>query len=269
VHIHIERGDLAAARDALALTDGAPPGSMDLPVGLFARARLALAEGNPAEALRAAEATGELLSTGFGIDHPGFVPWQRTAALAALALGEHSRARGLAGDLLERARWAGTARAVGLALRTQAAMADGEDRRLLLAEAADVLARSPSALERAHALIELGTVSRRAGLRSAAEPPLREGLQLADGMGAVPLVEAARRELRALGLRPRRTAVTGPDSLTPTERRVAELAASGLTNRQVAEALFVTVKTVETHLARVYQKLGIGTRTELLQAIGA
>jgi len=269
MHIHIERGDLAAARDALALTDGAPPGSMDLPVGLFARARLALAEGNPAEALRAAEAAGELLSTGFGIDHPGFVPWQRTAALAALALGEHSRARELAGDLLERARWAGTARAVGLALRTQAAMADGEDRRLLLAEAADVLARSPSALERAHALIELGTVSRRAGLRSAAEPPLREGLQLADGMGAVPLVEAARRELRALGLRPRRTAVTGPDSLTPTERRVAELAASGLTNRQVAEALFVTVKTVETHLARVYQKLGIGTRTELLQAIGA
>ena len=269
VHIHIERGDLAAARDALALTDGAPPGSMDLPVGLFARARLALAEGNPAEALRAAEAAGELLSTGFGIDHPGFVPWQRTAALAALALGEHSRARELAGDLLERARWAGAARAVGLALRTQAAMADGEDRRLLLAEAADVLARSPSALERAHALIELGTVSRRAGLRPAAEPPLREGLQLADGMGAVPLVEAARRELRALGLRPRRTAVTGPDSLTPTERRVAELAASGRTNRQVAEALFVTVKTVETHLARVYQKLGIGTRTELLQAIGA
>ena len=88
-------------------------------------------------------------------------------------------------------------------------------------------------------------------------------------MGAAPLVEAARQELRALGLRPRRSAVTGPDSLTPTERRVAELAASGLTNRQAAEALFVTVKTVETHLARVYQKLGISTRTELLQAIGA
>ncbi|MGH3251561.1 MAG: helix-turn-helix domain-containing protein, partial [Trebonia sp.] len=74
-------------------------------------------------------------------------------------------------------------------------------------------------------------------------------------------------ELRALGLRPRRSAVTGPDSLTPTERRVAELAASGLTNRQVAEALFVTVKTVETHLARVYQKLGIATRADLPAAI--
>ena len=102
-----------------------------------------------------------------------------------------------------------------------------------------------------------------------AERSLRAGLQLADAMGAAPLVQAARHELRALGLRPRRTAVTGPDSLTPTERRVAELAASGLTNRQAAEALFVTVKTVETHLARVYQKLGIGTRAELRQAIGS
>jgi DNA-binding CsgD family transcriptional regulator len=270
VQIHVERGDLAAARDALALIEGAAaPGSMDLPIGLFARARLALADGRPAEALRDAAATGELLGDGFGIDHPGFVAWQRTAALAAHALGEGDRAGKLAAELVERARWSGIARAIGLALRTQAAVTNGEDRRLLLAEAADVLAKSPSLLERAHALVELGTASRHAGLRPAAERSLRAGLQLADAMGAAPLVQAARHELRALGLRPRRTAVTGPDSLTPTERRVAELAASGLTNRQAAEALFVTVKTVETHLARVYQKLGIGTRTELLQAIGA
>ena len=268
VHLQLERGDLAAAREALAATTGASPGSMDLPVALFARARLALAEGQPTEALRDAEAAGELFSTGFGIDHPGFVPWQHTAALAALALGENELARRRAAELVERARWSGIARAVGLALRTQAAVGPA-DRRLLLAEAADVLAGSPSALERAHVLVALGTASRRAGLRPAAEQTLREGLQLADGMGAAPLVEAARHELRALGLRPRRSAVTGPDSLTPTERRVAELAASGLTNRQAAEALFVTVKTVETHLARVYQKLGISTRGELLPAIEA
>jgi DNA-binding CsgD family transcriptional regulator len=269
VQIHVERGDLAAARAALALIEWPAPGSMDLPVGLFARARLALADGRPTDALRDAEATGELLGGGFGIDHPGFVPWQRTAALAAHALGKDDLAVEMAAGLRERACWSGIARAIGLALRTQAAVTNGEDRRLLLAEAADVLADSPSALERAHALVELGAASRRAGLRSAAERSLREGLQLADGMGAAPLVQAARHELRALGLRPRRTAVTGPDSLTPTERRVAELAASGLTNRQAAEALFVTVKTVETHLARVYQKLGISTRTELLHAIGA
>jgi DNA-binding NarL/FixJ family response regulator len=97
---------------------------------------------------------------------------------------------------------------------------------------------------------------------------LREGLQLADRMGATQLLTTARHELRALGLRPRRSAVSGPGSLTPTERRVAELAASGLTNRQLAEALFVTVKTVETHLARTYQKLGTRSRAELTRFIG-
>jgi DNA-binding CsgD family transcriptional regulator len=269
VHVQLERGDLAAARDALALTGNgdAAPGTMDLPIALFARARLALAEGRPAEALRHAEAAGEMLDGGFGINHPGFVPWQRTAARAALALGEDGRARELAGALLERARWSGVARAVGLALCTQAAVSGGEDRRPLLAEAASVLADSPSLLERARALVALGSACRRAGRRAEAEPPLREGLQLATAMGAAPLSEAARQELRALGLRPRRSAISGPDSLTPTERRVAELAVSGLTNRQVAEALFVTVKTVETHLARVYQKLGISTRGDLLRAI--
>jgi DNA-binding CsgD family transcriptional regulator len=271
VHIQLERGDFAAARAALELTakGDVAPGTMELPIALFARARLALAEGRPDDALRDAEESGRLLITGFGIDHPGFVPWQRTAALAALALGDQDRARELASALADRARWSGVPRAVALALRTQATLADGEARRDLLAQACEVLAASPSALQRAHALVELGAAARHAGQRAAAEPALREGLQLADGMGATVLVEAARHELRALGLRPRRSAVTGPDSLTPTERRVAELAASSLTNRQVAEALFVTVKTVETHLGRVYQKLGISTRTELQQSIGA
>lgn len=267
-HVHVERGDIAAARAVLTLTDGAVPGSMDLPVALFARARVALAERRPDAALADAENAGRILAEGFGIDHPGFVPWQRTAALAAHALGQDERARDLAAGLLERAHWSGIARALGLALRTQADIVRGERRIALLTEAAEALEHSPSTLERAHALIGLGAARRQAGQRSAAEVPLRTGLQLADRMGAIPLVEAARNELRALGLRPRRPAVTGPGSLTPTERRVAELAASGLTNRQTAEALFVTVKTVETHLARTYQKLGIGTRAELIRIAG-
>jgi DNA-binding CsgD family transcriptional regulator len=267
VHIHVERGDLAAARGALPLTDGAAPGSMDLPIALFARATLALAERRPEAALGDAEAAGRILADGFGIDHPGFVPWQRTAALAASALGQTSRAKELADALLERARWSGTARTIGLALGTQGAVIGGEPGIALLAEAAQVLEHSPSVLERAHALVELGAARRRAGQRSAAVAPLRAGLQLADAMGATGLTETAGHELRILGLRPRRAAVTGPDSLTPTERRVADLAASGLTNRQTAEALFVTVKTVETHLARVYAKLGIATRADLVRRI--
>ncbi|MCW2935492.1 MAG: transcriptional regulator, LuxR family, partial [Actinomycetia bacterium] len=267
-HIHVERGDLAAAREALPLTVDAQPGSMDLPIARFAHAVLALAEGRPEAALADAETAGQLLYTGFGIDHPGFVPWRHPAALAAHALGHHGRARGLAREQVDRARWSGTARALGLALRTQAAVSEGEYRIAALAEAAEVLAHSPSALQRAHVLVELGAARRRAGQRSAAVPPLREGLQLADRMGATPLLTTARHELRALGLRPRRSAVSGPGSLTPTERRVAELAASGLTNRQLAEALFVTVKTVETHLARAYQKLGTRSRAELTRFIG-
>jgi len=267
VHIHLERGDLGAAREALAMTAAAAPGTLDLAIALHARARLALTEGRPEAARSDAEAAGQLLGDGFGIDHPGFVPWQRTASLAALAQGDAALARAHASELADRARWSGRARAVGLALRTQAAVGPVEHRRRLLAEAADVLAGSPSVLERAHVLVELGTACRQAGLAAEAKRPLREGLQLADGMGAAPLILAARHELRALGLRPRRAAVTGPDSLTPAERRVAEMAASGLTNRQVAEALFVTVKTVETHLARVYQKLGLGSRAELVQVV--
>lgn len=268
-HIHIERGDLAAARDALAMTTDALPDSMDLAIALFARARLALIEGQPEQALADAETAGNLLGAGFGIDHPGFVPWRRTAALAAHALGQADRASVVARDLLERARWSGTARALGLALRTQAAIVGGERRVQLLAEAAEVLGQSPSALEYAHALIELGAARRRAGQRTAARPPLREGLQLADRMGATPLVHTARHELHATGARPRRAAHTGADALTPTERRVAELAAEGLTNTQIAQALFVTGKTIQTHLANAYRKLGINSRRDLPRLLAA
>jgi DNA-binding CsgD family transcriptional regulator len=267
VHAHLERGDLAAARDALTLTTGASPDSMDLAIGRFARARLRLAEGQPAAALADAEAAGHILETGFGIDHPGFVPWRRTAALAAHTLGQAGRARALAGQLLERARWSGTGRALGLALRTQAAITGDEQRIPLLAEAVDVLEASPSVLERAHALVELGAARRRAGQRSAARAPLREGLQLADRMGAVPLTDTARRELHATGARPRRAAHTGADALTPTEHRVAGLATEGMTNAQIAQALFVTPKTVETHLAHAYRKLGIDSRHHLPAAL--
>jgi ATP/maltotriose-dependent transcriptional regulator MalT len=268
-HIQIERGDLAGARDALAMTADALPDSMDLAIALFARARLALAEGKPDRALADAERAGNLLGTGFGIDHPGFVPWRRTVALAAHALGLADRARAVADDLLDRARWSGTARALGLALRTQAAIARDERRVQLLAEAAEVLEQSPSALERAHALIELGAARRRAGQLSAARPPLREGLQLADRMGATPLVDTARHELHATGARPRRAAHTGADALTPSERRVAELAAEGLTNTQIAQALFVTGKTIQTHLANAYRKLGINSRRDLPRLLAA
>jgi DNA-binding NarL/FixJ family response regulator len=81
------------------------------------------------------------------------------------------------------------------------------------------------------------------------------------------LAERARTELLAAGARPRRIMRSGLEALTPSERRVAELAASGRTNRQIAQALFVTVKTVEHQLGATYGKLGIDSRAQLAAAL--
>jgi DNA-binding CsgD family transcriptional regulator len=112
-------------------------------------------------------------------------------------------------------------------------------------------------LELAHTLFEYGAALRRAGQRAAAREPLREAAALARRCGAEPLAQAAHQELLASGAHPRRDALSGPEALTPSERRVAELAASGLPNREIAQALFVTTKTVGTHLAHIYQKLDL------------
>ena len=267
IHACLERGELAEAADMLGLV-AARPESMDLTIALFAQARLALARRDPVAALADALEAGRRLADEFGIDHPGFVPWRHTAALAAAALGEDARARGLAGEQLELAQTLGVPRALGLALRTAATVAAESRQIALLGDAADALEHSPSTLERTHVLAALGGALRRAGRRSDAQVPLREALQLADGMGAAPLAKAARDELRATGARPRRAAFTGADALTPAELRVAQFAAQGLTNAQIAQDLFVTTKTVQTHLAHAYRKLEISSRRQLADALG-
>jgi DNA-binding CsgD family transcriptional regulator len=133
----------------------------------------------------------------------------------------------------------------------------------LLREAVTVLEPSPAHLERARALVELGSALRRSNQRSASREPLRGGLELATLCGAAQLAERAETELLATGARPRRIALSGVESLTPSERRVAEMAAEGRTNREIAQALFVTPKTIEVHLSSVYRKLGINSRSHL------
>jgi len=143
---------------------------------------------------------------------------------------------------------------------------DGQE---LLREAVAVAEGSPARLEHAKALIALGSAQRRAGRRADAREPLVRGLELATRCGAPPLAELARTELYAAGGRPRREALSGPESLTPSERRVAELAAEGQANRDIAQALYVTPRTIEGHLTNVYRKLGISTRNELADALAA
>jgi DNA-binding CsgD family transcriptional regulator len=122
-------------------------------------------------------------------------------------------------------------------------------------------------LEHARALADLGAALRRAGCRAEAREPLRAGLDLAHRQGAWALAERARTELVASGARPRRVLLSGVDALTPSERRVADMAAAGRTNREIAQALFVTARTVEGHLTHVFQKLGLESRAELPRAL--
>ncbi len=219
---------------------------------LLARARIRLAEGDRAGAITDFELAGE----GVIVNNPGFVPW-RSALAEALAGDEPERARQLVADELTRARELGQPRGIGVALRVTALLTDGPEAQLHFDEAVRVLRDSPAVLELAAALIDQGSALRRAGSRSAAREPLREGLRLAQRCGAHPLAERAQAELVAAGARPRREQIEGPEALTPSERRVAELAASGYANREIAQALFITTKTVGTHLAHIYRKLDL------------
>ena len=130
-----------------------------------------------------------------------------------------------------------------------------------------LLEGSHAALERASALVELGAALRRARRRAAAREYLQSGADLARRCGAETLVARAREELVASGSRPRRVELTGVEALTPRERQVAELAADGLSNREIAEKLFVTLKTVEWHLRNAFEKLEVASRAELRDAL--
>ena len=198
---------------------------------------------------------------------PAVYSGRSPAALALLELAEREEARRLADEEVELARQWGAPRGLGKALRTAGLAEGGEAGLALLREAAEVLEDSPAVLERARALTELGAALRRSNRRADARDPLRRGLELAHSCGAKPLAERAHAELVATGARPRRLVLTGLDSLTPSERRVAAMAAEGMTNRDVAQALFVTPRTVEMHLSSVYRKLGISSRSQLPQAL--
>jgi hypothetical protein len=160
-------------------------------------------------------------------------------------MGNHGEARRLADDELRLARAFGAPRSLGIALRAAGLVEGGDTGLELLRESVAVLDRSPAALERARALVDLGKALWRANRRMEARPPLRRGLEMAQRFGALPLERRAHEELLVAGARPRRRQFSGVDALTPSERRVAEMAAQGLSNREIAQALFVTVKAVQ------------------------
>ncbi len=172
-------------------------------------------------------------------------------------------------DHLERARRWGAPRTVSLALRV-AGLAQGDSAGVdLLREAVTHAERSEATVEHAHALVDLGRGLSRLGERVEARDWLLRGFDRAREQGALLLAGQTLKLIAEAGGRPRRLAVKGVGALTPGERRVADLVATGLSNRAVAEALFVTVKAVEAHLSKVYRKLGISNRSELAGVLEA
>jgi len=242
--------------------------SIEGAVLLDLRAQLRLAQLRFADALADALEAGRRSRGSSRLLSPGVVAWRSTAALARLALGEVARARALAEEELELARPRGVTRVVIRDMRVLAFAAKGTRSLDLLAEAVRVGRAAPPRLEYVNALIDLGAAMRRANQRTAARHPLRTGLELAERGGAEALARRAREELDATGARSRKLLLSGISALTPSERRVADLAAGGLTTRQIAQALFVTSKTVEFHLRHVYRKLDIpSSRAELARAL--
>jgi DNA-binding CsgD family transcriptional regulator len=263
----VEQGALEAAEEALAPMDAeAEAGSLTAAVLRFARGRLRVARGAVNDGLGDLLAVGQLTNRALVIC-PSFLPWRSEAAIAKLALSEVVEARRLADEELELARRFAAPRALGVALRAAGVVRGGRAGEALIREALDTLRQADARLERARALTDLGALVRRGNRRREARELLREGLDIAHRAGAGPLATRAETELRATGARPRRVVLAGVDSLTASERRVAELAADGRTNREIAQSLFVTARTVEGHLTNVFRKLDIDSREQIAGAI--
>ena len=263
VYTALERGDRAAAGAALQAFDArSGSGQRIFTVATLGEARgwHALASDRPEDALRLATKVGEEHRAA-GIDTPS-IPWRAVAAFAALRLGDEARARELADEQLELARRWQAPTELGIALRVLARV-DGERRLELLEESIATLEDSPARLELARALVDLGEALRVTRRRTEAREPLLRGAELATECRSKVLRVRARDALAALGDKPRKLMFSGPEGLTASERRVAQLAIDGRTNRDIAQELFVTPKTVENHLGRVYMKLGISSRREL------
>jgi DNA-binding CsgD family transcriptional regulator len=262
-----ERGAVADAQALLAEhgLEGEVPEQMVLNTLLHARAVVRLAQARWAEAAADAQELGRRHAR-WDLRRPS-PNWRALAAEALRAAGDHEAARELADASLELARAWGTPKAVAIALRAHALVADPATARAELDEALALLHDTPWRLETARVEVELGALLRRTGARRRAREHLGAAMDRAHRCGARGLAERAAEELRATGARPRRHAQTGRDALTAGERRVAALAVAGRSNREIAQELFITIATVETHLRRVYRKLGVSGRAGLPEAL--
>jgi DNA-binding CsgD family transcriptional regulator len=262
-----ERGRFAEAHTLLSARGvdgdlGAHPSEIGI---LYARARLALAEGEFERARELGTRAGDLRDTQ-GRPNPTWMPWRSTVALALAHVGRLDEAAALADVELRLAERFGAPFAIVVALHARIVAEPVPERRIALCQRALAVDPLPR-LELARIRLELGSTLRRRGDRVAAREPLQRALADADAGGAVLLSERAHRELVATGLRPRRAQLEGTDALTPRQRQICEIAATGATNRMIAQQLFLSARTVEAHLAAAYLKLGVASREDLAAAL--
>jgi DNA-binding CsgD family transcriptional regulator len=228
-----------------------------------ARALLLEAEGADRQALATLAGAWDLCArSGFAIEYPVL---GADLVRLALAAGEPARAEEAAAAVAEVAARRDAPSLAGAALRCRGLLDDDPE---VLGDAVDAYRRAPRPLELALAAEDAAAALVRRGRPGAAVPLLRQALELHERLEAAR--DAARVEagLRALGVRrgrrgPRRRPQLGWDSLTPTERQVVDLVAEGLSNPQIGERLYVSPRTVQTHVAHVFTKLGVASRAQL------
>jgi DNA-binding CsgD family transcriptional regulator len=269
MEVLIERDELEMAESELqatGLSEGPVPESGLFNLLLLIRAHLRFEQGRMDEAAEdfyALAAITERMNLGEGpIATAG--PY---AVRALLAVGDHVRAHEFVETMTAGARRWDAPATTAHVLRAAAVISDGDQGLELLERASRTVEESPHRLIQAQVLFDFGSALRRAGRRSDARQPLRESFEIARRGGAARLAKRAHAELEATGEKLRRYTPIGVESLTPSERRVADLAVSGMTNRQIAQSLFVTVKTVEAHLSSTYDKLDIQSRRQLATAL--
>src|SRR5581483_2084771 len=264
----LEKGDLEAAERWIAesgLPDHIAPNG-HLTFFQQARGRLRLEQHRVEDSIREFTSLGENIRA-LQISNSAFYDWRPYLALALHAGDRRDEAMAAALEALDLARSWGAPQSIGVALRTLGLIEGGASGEKLLRESVDALESAQWRLELAKSLVELGAALRRGNKRTEARDFLRRGAELAHRLGATALEDRAQTEIAATGARPRRLMLSGIESLTPSERRVAEMAAENMTNKDIAQALFVTPKTVEVHLSSVYRKLQISSRAQLPQAL--
>jgi DNA-binding CsgD family transcriptional regulator len=267
--VWLERGEIEAASE-LVESVPLPEASLKESFGvilLAQRGRVRVARGDLQAGLAdLLEADRRMSAAGWQLSV--LTDWVPASTQASVALGRREEASRLAARELAQARAYGAPRRLGIAMSVVGALDSGATEPATAREAVEVLERAGARLEQARALVRVGTGLRAAGRREEAREPLSQAVDMAHRIGAHALAEHARAELVASGARPRRMALSGPESLTPAEFRTARMAAEGLTNRQIAQALFVSTKTIETQLSQAYFKLEIHSRGDLARALG-